>query len=194
MNIFTLSRRPDHAARDLYDTHLNSQLKEAGQMLCTLYAAQGHEVPYKPTHQNHTCNRWLRASEHNVSWLHAHAMGIMEERYRRKRRSTHATWDSCIAQLPIPTGDWQLASPPALAFGKDFPPIPGLILDPDSIPLVYNGVALDDETAWAAAVQAYRLYYIWKHQTKPHAFKYDVRKEPPVWHPLHSAALQDRLA
>lgn len=63
MNLFILSDEPRLCAEYHSDVHLNSQLKEAVQVLSTVYGG-----PYKPTHQNHPCTKWVAASPVNAAW------------------------------------------------------------------------------------------------------------------------------
>lgn len=64
MNLFILSDEPRLCAEYHSDVHLNSQLKEAVQVLSTVYGG-----PYKPTHLNHPCTKWVAASPANASWV-----------------------------------------------------------------------------------------------------------------------------
>lgn len=57
MNIFILDEAQHLCARYHSDVHLNSQLKEAVQILSTVYGG-----PYKPTHTQHPCVRWAAES------------------------------------------------------------------------------------------------------------------------------------
>ena len=63
MNFLILSDEPRLCAEYHADVHLNSQLKEAVQVLSTVYGG-----PYKPTHQNHPCTKWVAASPVNAAW------------------------------------------------------------------------------------------------------------------------------
>lgn len=80
MNIFFTDINPTIAAQNLCTIHINSQIKESAQMLSTVLrerlTLEESENLYKPTHSNHPCNRWLRESDSNVTWLIDHAKAI----------------------------------------------------------------------------------------------------------------------
>lgn len=64
MNIFILSLDPTRAAQYHADQHVNKMILESAQMLSTILNG-----PYKPTHANHPCTRWVQRSSHNAAWL-----------------------------------------------------------------------------------------------------------------------------
>lgn len=74
MNIFILDEAQHLCARYHADVHLNSQLKEAVQILSTVYGG-----PYKPTHAQHPCVRWAAESHANAIWLYTLACELHTE-------------------------------------------------------------------------------------------------------------------
>ena len=64
MNIFALDNNPHKAAKMHCDKHVVKMILESVQMLSTI-CGEG----YKPTHQNHPCTKWARASRQNFNWL-----------------------------------------------------------------------------------------------------------------------------
>jgi hypothetical protein len=75
MNIFYLSDDPIIAANMHCDQHLGKMILESAQMLSTI-ALESLPIDsrmrrhfYKPTHSNHPCTDWLRASRYNQRWL-----------------------------------------------------------------------------------------------------------------------------
>lgn len=84
MNIFVLNKNhPQLIAQDLCDIHLNKMYIESMQLLCTYYNRVGYNMPYKSTHINHPCSKWLRENHNNVVWLYDFAWGCSEEwKYR----------------------------------------------------------------------------------------------------------------
>ena len=95
MNIFVLSRDPEEAARSQCDRHVVKMLLESVQLLCTLHEGR---APYRPTHHNHPCTRWLREGRENYRWTMLHAAALSAEytlRYGRTHRS-HAVLYWCV--------------------------------------------------------------------------------------------------
>src|SRR5262245_37614842 len=88
MNIFALDRDPQKAARALQDLHIGKMLLEACQLLCAAHPAQ--TAPYRPTHLQHPCSLWTRASLANYRWLVKHAMALAQEFHYRFGK-THAS-------------------------------------------------------------------------------------------------------
>ncbi len=88
MNIFILHRNPKKSAKMLCDKHIVKMILESAQMLCTAHWMRGSEAPYKPTHKNHPCNKWVRKSYGNYNWLLRHALAIAKE-YKRRYKRTH---------------------------------------------------------------------------------------------------------
>lgn len=98
MNIFILSYDPVDAAQALCDKHIIKMGLEACQMLCTVYHLNGIDAPYKKTHENHPCIKWLLKSNDNIGWLMAHAKAIFLE-YRKRYNKYHKSekvLDWCI--------------------------------------------------------------------------------------------------
>ena len=70
MNIFALSIHPPEAARWHVDKHVVKMPIETAQILCTVRHIYGEsDVPYKPTHMNHPCCKWVAESAENYVWL-----------------------------------------------------------------------------------------------------------------------------
>lgn len=78
MNIFILSTSPARAAQYHADQHVNKMILESAQMLSTVLSG-----PYKPTHQNHPCTRWVARSSHNAAWLIDLCVNLNLEAQRR---------------------------------------------------------------------------------------------------------------
>jgi hypothetical protein len=90
VNIFAVDFCPLIAASQLCDQHVVKMVLETGQLLCTLLAHHGIATPYKPTHQGHPSNVWLRASRANAEWLVLHGLGMADEygaRYGKRHKS-----------------------------------------------------------------------------------------------------------
>lgn len=81
MNIMYTSECPVQAAKNLCKVHLNSQYKEACQMLSTTLHLTTDNLPEglcKIAHPNHPSTKWVRSSIDHYNWLVAHAKAIRE--------------------------------------------------------------------------------------------------------------------
>ena len=106
---------------------------------------------FLPTHINHPCAVWVRASRNNYEWAHCYADALNAEyQYRYGHTKNHKSFDTILA-LP------ELSSLP----------YEGLTVRPQCMPDAYK---FEDDP-----VLAYRTYYIhdkasiasWKHREKP---------------------------
>ena len=94
MNIFLLDYDIKTNAYYHCDQHVNKMILEAAQMICTVAAESGIAVPYRATHANHPCTKWLRESRDNYIYLLDLAFWLNEaakERYKRK--TNHKSWE-----------------------------------------------------------------------------------------------------
>ena len=144
MNIFVLDTDPNTAAILHCDKHIVKMPLETAQMLSTVCGG-----PYKPTHANHPCTVWARASTANYSWLW-HLGIFLSEEYTYRYGKTH----KCQAIIK------SLSEPPAsVPVGERTP----------------FAQAMPPECQHADAVLAYQQYYAahkqhlaaWKFRPKP---------------------------
>lgn len=149
MNIFVLDTNPQIAASLHLDKHVVKMPLETAQMLCTINAEYGIDVPYKSTHKNHPCTLWAKATKANYNWLIALGMNLCYE-YSYRYRKVHAcqkvieALSACPVDIPDgPLTDWAQAMP--------------------------------DECKHYYAPQAYQLYY---KQYKSHIAKWTGRDVP----------------
>lgn len=71
----------------LCDKHIVKMILETAQMLCTVAHANGHvDTPYRPTHKNHPCTKWVNESKANWDWLVEHGEEMCREYTRRYGR------------------------------------------------------------------------------------------------------------
>lgn len=147
MNIFALSNDPHTAALFHCDKHIVKMPLETAQMLCTVYGAG---APYKPTHANHPCTVWARASTENYRWLVQLGVSLCEE-YTYRYHKTH----KCQAIIE------SLSEPPAnVPVGERTP----------------FAQAMPNECQHTDAVLAYQRYYAvhkqhlaaWKLRSRPY--------------------------
>jgi hypothetical protein len=88
VNIFVLDESPIISAKYACDKHVVKMILESAQMLCS--AQPEGTAPYKRTHYNHPCNKWVRESARNYEWLLLHAYALCEE-YTRRYDKIHKT-------------------------------------------------------------------------------------------------------
>lgn len=83
MNIHLTDYDVSRCAANLDNTRLASAVKENAQMLCTVaaldYTVPAYFIPWKPTHANHPCTRWLAKSTGNVDWLMRYTKALVAE-------------------------------------------------------------------------------------------------------------------
>jgi hypothetical protein len=113
---------------------------ESAQMLFTVGSELGFETPYKPTHSNHPCTKWVKESKQNFDWLFQLAYALNDEwqhRYRHSPDTYHKSIDKLF--------DYDVIN-----FSNSLPDI-GLTPFAQAMPEQYK----DND-----AVVAYRNYYI----------------------------------
>lgn len=69
MNIFVLDIDPGRAAMLHTDKHVVKMVTESVQMLSTALHQNGQDGPYRKTHVNHPCTKWVSESYSNWVWL-----------------------------------------------------------------------------------------------------------------------------
>jgi len=115
MNIFVLDNSPLKSAEYACDKHVVKMILESAQLLC---AAQPEgTAPYKRTHYNHPCTKWVRESARNYEWLLLHAYALCNEYTRRydKVHKSEAVIEWCDEHRP------DLPSIPRTAFAQAMP-------------------------------------------------------------------------
>ena len=157
MNIFILDTNPMLAARYHADRHVVKMILESAQMLCTaINETLGTPItPYKSTHKNHPCTKWVSASRHNALWLYQ-LMECLGEEYTHRYNKKHLTIEKMrIARIK------ELAS----------------IILPDVPPTQFAQAMPDYCKTQTDAVSAYRSYYI---NEKRDLLRY-TKREVPYW-------------
>lgn len=92
MNIFVLDADQSACARYHCDRHVNKMILESVQLLCTVLNERGFQTPYKSTHRQHPCVKWLDQSYDNFLWLTKLAEALNREyRYRYDKDRDHAS-------------------------------------------------------------------------------------------------------
>lgn len=99
MNIFATDKCPVQSARALDNRRVVKMILESAQLMINVgyeYKVQRNRIPkasvglpYKPTHVNHPCSKWVKESKENFQWLYEHYMALLveyEAQYNKKHR------------------------------------------------------------------------------------------------------------
>lgn len=89
MNIFVTSNCPVECAKTLDNKRVVKMCLETAQMLCTTIKLKGFATPYKMTHANHPCTKWVRSRQSNYNWTVRHFEALLAE-YERRYKKKHA--------------------------------------------------------------------------------------------------------
>lgn len=89
MNIFYLDHNIELCAKYHVDRHVVKQILEYFQLISTTLHLSGIEAPYKPTHVNHPCAKWVRESAANLIYLENLFLGLCDE-YTYRYGKVHA--------------------------------------------------------------------------------------------------------
>lgn len=128
---------------------------ETAQLLSTAHHLLGNKAPYKPTHRNHPCAVWARATRGKYEWLWRLGVELGEEYLFRYGR-----WHASTAVIQA------LATPP-----PDLPPGPQTPFA-QAMPEGFRG---------PDPVKAYRRYYQTKRGGRLGTWK--GLPAPPWWDP-----------
>jgi len=91
MNIFVLDYNIPKCAQYACDKHVVKMILESSLLLCSPFDPDSHPAPYKRTHFNHPCSKWVRASKQNYEWLLVYADELLKEyshRYGKIHKSS----------------------------------------------------------------------------------------------------------
>lgn len=85
MNIFMLDYNVEDCAKAHCDKHVTKMILESAQLLCTaVNVLAGEQVsPYKTTHVNHPCAKWVRENSSNAIYLYRLMAQLNQEYYFR---------------------------------------------------------------------------------------------------------------
>lgn len=154
MNIFALSDDPKQAAEWHLDKHVVKMPLETAQLLCTalLHTKTVDTAPYKMTHLNHPCSKWVRESTGNFQWLCDLGIELCKE-YTYRYGKRHKCQDVI---------EW--AKTQNLQVGKS-----------DITPFA---LAMPDDFKTNSGVESYRNYYV---GAKSHIANWKLRNKP-TWY------------
>lgn len=102
MNLFVTHSSQTLCARAHCDVHLNKMMVECAQLLSTAhYVVTGNQVGYKPTHKNHPCAIWVRASAANYRWAYIFFCALHTEyEYRTGNVQKSARHKKALRRVP----------------------------------------------------------------------------------------------
>lgn len=153
MNIFVLDDDPVKAAEYHCDKHVVKMILETAQLLSSVHHKMGKDAPYKLTHGNHPCSRWLMDSVENYRWLSRMGLNLCKE-YTKRYKKVHKTQ---------PIMRW---------LHMNVPDLP-------NVPRTRFPRAMPDDAKVEGIVESYRNYYIkykshfakWKYSQTPNWYK-----------------------
>ena len=153
MNIFFLHWDPRVCAIMHVDRHVVKMILESCQLLCTAHhvTESTYIPPYKSTHKNHPCSKWVRESISNYKYLVILAEELCKE-YTYRYNKTH----KCEAYIK--------------ELGKNIPPI-------TNINFTQPAQAMPDIYKSENVINSYRCYYLFE-KTKLHNWK---KRTVPYW-------------
>lgn len=94
MNIFILDTDLKKNAQSYCNAHLVKMILESAQLMCTVVNEMGGVSPYKTTHKNHPCTKWLFESGANWDLLYDLVTELNEEyKIRFKHTNNHKSYD-----------------------------------------------------------------------------------------------------
>lgn len=161
MNIFFLNWDPKIAAQEACNSHCIKMILESSQLLYTAYHICDPEklkdcpyVPYKMTHKNHPCAKWVRENISNFYWLLLLAIEYCKE-YTYRYNKVHACQKHIV---------WMMYNFPELPKGR-------ITMPAQAMPDKYKCLNPQDP------VQAYKNYYLGE---KLRFAKY-TKRQAPSW-------------
>lgn len=94
MNIFILDLDLKKNAEYYCDKHIVKMILESAQLMCTVVQEMGGVAPYKRTHSNHPCTKWLLESGANWDLLFDLATELNQEyKFRFNHKNNHKSYD-----------------------------------------------------------------------------------------------------
>lgn len=91
MNIFVTDASAKFSAVVLDDKRLNKMIIESAQILSAAMHLSGETGPYKLTHKNHPCVKWVLKDKRHFGWLCDHLHHLSEEFHLRFKKP-HKTY------------------------------------------------------------------------------------------------------
>ena len=159
MNIFVLDLDPRKAAQMMCDKHIPKMILESAQLLCSPF--EPGTAPYKRSHYNHPCAKWVRESEDNFNWLFDHAFALNKE-YMKRYSLPKTGLD--IPHKSFEVCGWALSNVDKIQFSTQG--------------LTPFAQAMPEECRRENVVEAYRTYYL---THKREIAKWEKGTDAPDW-------------
>lgn len=100
MNIFILDKDLKKNAEYYCDQHLVKMILESAQLLSSVVLIKGGSSPYKLTHKNHPCTKWLLENGLHWDFLISLVTALNEEYKRRfKHDENHKSFDVILSLI-----------------------------------------------------------------------------------------------
>ncbi|MGL5232181.1 MAG: pyrimidine dimer DNA glycosylase/endonuclease V, partial [Fusobacteriaceae bacterium] len=94
MNIFILHNNAEENAKLYCNSHVVKMILESVQILCSVSHMKGIPAPYKLTHENHPCTKWVAQSEAHWDMLVNIVEALNNEyKYRYDKDINHKSYD-----------------------------------------------------------------------------------------------------
>lgn len=154
MNIFVLDKNPILAAQMQCDKHVVKMVLESAQMLSTVRTGLGLDAPYKPTHKNHPCTKWVLQNKVHYFWLYEHFKALCSE-YTDRYNKIH----KCSQYLEL----FNISNPTE---------------SQDYFESLGYALAMPEEYKTTCPVESYRAYY---KGDKAYMAKWDKLNNTPKW-------------
>ena len=158
MNIFVLDYNPRKCVEYYCDKHIVKMILESVQLLSSAYHLCDPEIlktcpytPYRLTHKNHPCAKWVRESYSNFYWLLMLTWEYCKE-YTFRYEKIHACQKHVL---------WMI---------HNLPNVP-------KKPFTFPAQAMPEKYKCNDPVQAYKNYYIGE---KLYFIRY-TKRTAPVW-------------
>lgn len=184
MNIFVLSLDVAQIPKHYCDLHLRKMMIEYVQLLSNTWPES--VAPYKRTHYNHPCSKWVRESRANYIWLYQ-LVNEMDKEYQKRFNKQHLSasklkllrWEN--AHLPnVDLTPWPQCMP------KEFKVFH--LSECCNYEFIKNRLPILEDSPYYNTIHAYRRYYADKLKqfrkrgickfTKPSGATSEDRKSP----------------
>lgn len=97
MNIFILHADAKDNAKLYCNSHIIKMILESVQILCSVSHLKGVDAPYKLTHENHPCVKWVLQSEAHWDMLVNMVTELNNEyKFRYNKSNNHKSYDVMV--------------------------------------------------------------------------------------------------
>lgn len=98
MNIFILDKDLEKNAQYYCDQHIVKMILESAQLLCSVVLLKDGNAPYKLTHKDHPCTKWLLENETHWDFLISLVTALNNEYKKRfNHNENHKSFDIILS-------------------------------------------------------------------------------------------------